>query len=403
MRNKNSRIVWFLAILFAFFFLVDPFRLFERSDLPQMRVNSELEEEMTALVASAPPAEDYITGLFDQHQIVLLGETGYVSNQLDLLVDLIPELNDAGIYHLGLQYGNASDQARIDELITGTSFDEALAESIMFDHMVILGYEEHKNVFRAAWEVNRSKAEGETPFRIIGLSEMPDYSKIVVQEDAENPEILAEIFAGGIPDEIMYETVVRELVEPGHRALVYTQLEHAFTTFEQVVFTDRMGTQGFPGVRRMGNQLDDLLGNRVTTVVFHTPLQDSRSRIGYGYPVGGVVDRLYDSIPESQTTVGFDIAGSPYADAPVTSDVLTDEDRETELELQEFADGYIMVSRIVDYEPVNAIPGFISDENIARARRDFPGADPGEVTAAEMNEFVAGTASTMTRIFEAFE
>jgi hypothetical protein len=402
MQNKRSRVVWIIAIALAFFFIVDPFRLFESSNIPQIRVNSDLEAEMEQFVAEAPPAVDYVVGLLDEHELVMLGETGYVKNQLDLLAELIPALDRAGVRHLGFQYANVSDQQRVDDLVTGTSFDEKLAESILFDHMVILGYEEHKNVFRAAWQVNRSKSDSEEPFRIIALSTSPDYTRIVEQSDVEDPEILAQVFTNGIPDDVMYNTIMQELVEPGNRAVVYTQLEHAFTEFEQTGYSERMTESGFPGERRVGNRLGDTLGDRVVTVMFHTPLQDTRSRIGYGYPVGGVMDRLYESLPEGVTSVGFTVADSPYRDAPISSDVLT-EDLEEDLTLENFTDGYLLISRIADYLPVTPIPDFITDENIERARAEFPGPDPGEVTTAEMNEFVAGTATSMARIFEEFE
>lgn len=402
MQNRRSRIIWFVAIAIAFLFIVDPFRLFETNSIPQIRVNSEVEQQMVDYLASAPDAGGFVVSSFDTHDLVLLGETGYVKQQLEFLADLIPRLDAAGIHHLGFQYANRSDQDRIDELLTATTFDERLAEQILFDHMVIMGYEEHRAVFRAAWQVNRGKAEGEQPFRIVGLSHDIDYTLIEEQGDVEDAETLQRLFADGVPDAVMADTVMERIVEPGHRALVYTKFEHAFTDFVQPQYTQRMSEQGFPNQKRMGNILADRLGNRVMTTLFHMPVRDTRSRFGYGYLVGGAMERAIDELPEGATTVGFDVSASPYAEAPITSDTLT-EGMEEDLTFERFTDGYLVIGSIAAYTPVTPIEGFITESNIARAREEFPGPDPGEVTAGEMNEYIAGTASSLQRIFEEFE
>lgn len=402
MQNKRSRIVWFVALAIAFLFILDPFRIFEGSNIPEMRVNRELQNEMDEFLASAPDAGAYLVDAFQRHDLVMLGETGYIADQLRFLADVIPRLDAAGIHRLGFQYANRDDQALIDELLTGSSFDEALAEEILFRHMVILGYEEHREVFRSAWRVNRSKGEDEEPFRIIGINRTPDYSLIEEQGDVEDPEILRRLFADGIPDRVMVETIMDEIVEPGYKGLVYTQIEHAFTEYDQLEYRETMTERGLPNERRAGNLLADRLGNRVMTVLFHTPLQDTRSRVGYGYPIGGLLDAAYENLPAGVTSVGFDVAASPYAEAPITSDVLT-EDREDELTLEQLTDGYLLISTIAGYTAVTPIEGFITEENIATARRQFPGPDPGEVSAGELNEFIAGTAASMTRILEEFE
>ena len=402
MQNRRSRIIWFVAIAIAFLFIVDPFRLFETNSIPQMRVNSEIEQQMVEYLSSAPDAGRFVLDSFDAHDLVLLGETGYVKQQLEFLADLIPRLDAAGVHYLGFQYANRSDQDRIDELLTATTFDEDLAEQILFDHMVIMGYEEHRSVFRAAWQVNRSKAEGEQPFRIIGLSHDIDYTLIEEQDDVEDAEILQRLFANGVPDEVMARTVMERIVEPGHQGLVYTKFEHSFTHFVQPQYTQRMTEQGFPNQERMGNILADRLGDRVMTALFHMPVRDTRSRFGYGYLVGGVMERAIDELPQGATTVGFDVSASPYAEAPVTSDTLT-EGFEEDVTFEQLTDGYLVIGGLASYTPVTPIEGFINESNIARAREEFPGPNPGDVTVEDMNGYIAGTASSLARIFEEFE
>jgi hypothetical protein len=303
---------------------------------------------------------------------------------------------------MAYQYANHEDQDLVDDLITATTFDESLANEILFRNLVIMGYEEYRDVFRAAWQVNRSRAEGAEPFRIIGIGQRLDYTLIQNQEDVDDPEVIAKVFQSGIPDETMANVILEQIIEPGDKGLAFMKLEHAFTSYRQPQYAQRMREQGFSEQRRAGAILSDRLGSRVMTTIFHMPLQDTRSRVGYGYPIGGVMEKAFDALPEGTQSVGFDVAPSPYAEAPLTSDVMN-EGFDEDVTLGQFTDGYLMIGKIADYTAVTPIPNFITEENIAEARAQFPGPDPGEVSVADMNDYIAGTASSLNRIFEEFE
>ncbi len=393
--------MWFIAIAVAFFFILDPFRLFQQSNVPRMRVNREIERQMIEFLEGSPDAVDYVVESLQNHDLVVIGETGFIREQLEFLAELIPALDAAGIRHLGFQYANRDDQELIDQLLTGSSFDESLANRILFEHMVVMGYEEHRNVFRAAWDVNRGKDAGDEPFRIIGISRTPDYRAIRTEQDAEDPEVLRQAFARGVPDQVMAEAILEQIVEPGHRGVAYMRLEHAYTGFPQEQYRQRMEARGFPGQKRAGNILADRLGTRVMSAILHTPLQDSRSRFGFGYPLGGLLENVKKELPEGLRP-GFTVSESPYAEAPITSDAVT-EGIEGDLPFEQYADGYLLISLIADYHAVTPIPGFITMENVERARVEFPGPDPGEVTVEEMNEFIAGMASSMAQIIDQFD
>jgi len=128
---------------------------------------------------------------------------------------------------------------------------------------------------------------------------------------------------------------------------------------------------------------------------------DTRSRVGYGYPLGGLLEKAFQELPEGARSAGFLTSASPYADAPLTSDSIQ-KDREEDLTFQEYADGYLMLASIGDYQPVTAIPEFITEERLPEAIARFPGTSPGDVGVAEMNDYIAGNAESMSRIFEEF-
>ena len=186
MQQQRSRVVWIIAILVAFFFFIDPFRIFSGDRIPTVRVDRETQTELAAYTAGARPATDAVIELLTTSDVVLIGETGYASQHAQLAADLIPVLDSAGIHLFGYQYANTEDQALIDDLTTSSTFDEHLARTILFNHLSVFGFQEHVQIFRAAWEVNRRKVSSEEPFRIIALSPRLNYGVISSQDDIED-------------------------------------------------------------------------------------------------------------------------------------------------------------------------------------------------------------------------
>ncbi len=401
-QQKRSRVVWFIVIGIAFFAIVDPFRLFVDNQVPRMRVNSQIRAEMAEFLAASPSAADFIVGALDRHDVVLIGESGFVREHLVFLTELIPVLDRAGIHHLGFQYANRTDQQRIDALLTAPSFDEALAHNIMFSHQVVQGYQEIANVFRAAWEVNRSKGPDEPRFSIIGVGFTPDYSHILEPGDESDPDVLRAVFANGIPDAMMAAAIQDTFLDQGIRAPVYLRMEHAFTGFVQPLYAKRMEEQGFPGQLRTGNRLRERHGQRVISAILHSPLRDTRSRIGFGFPIGGTLDDLVRDLPAAERSRGFFVAESPYSEAPISSDVLR-EGIDGDLLFNVFADAYLIVADVRSVQSLTAIPEFINEDNIDDAISRFPGPDPGPVSMNDLNEFIAGNAAQIQRVFDEFK
>ena len=404
MQQNRSRVVWFVIIAIGFLVIVDPFRWFEGDAIPRtLRVNSDVRQEMESFLARSPTAEQFVVDALEEHDLVLIGETGFVREQALYLTRLIPRLDEAGVRHLGLVHASLEDQSLIDELLTASSFDERLAHQILFNFQVIYGYQEYVEVFRSAWQVNRDREQGEQPFRIVGVGFTPDYSVIETEEDINDPEVLRQVFRNGIPDEEIAGVISEQLVEPGYRAAVYLQFPQAFTGFEQPLYRQNMEEQGFPNQKRAGNILRDRYGTRVISAIFHTPVRESRSRTGYGYPIGGVLDDIIATLPEGEHARGFFVADSPFSDAPISSDSLAQGLEEEELTFQRFTDAYLTLGPIASYTAVTPIPDFIDESNLATALQEFPGPNPGDISVSEMNEYIAANAGQMTRILEQFE
>ena len=401
MQQQRSKAIWIVAILVAFFFFIDPFRLFTGGRIPTVRESRETQTELANYLASAEPAADTVLDLLRTSDVVLIGESGYAREQIMFAADLIPVLDSAGVRNLGYQYANREDQALIDQLVTATTFDEQLARRILFDHLCVLGYQEHVEVFRSAWEVNRRKGSSDEPFRIVGLSNRLDYEVFTNQDDLKDPAVMAQVFATGIPDVVIAETIATEFLERNVKAVAYMQMDHAFTGLQRPSYEEELAAIGFGGTRRAGNALRDEYGNRVVSAALHGPVRDSRSRIGYGYPAGGVIDRAIPTDGGQGRTVGFVTADSPFADVRVYGDAVP-ADTEGGVTLRDYADAYLIVAPIDSLTGLTPIADFITEENREQAIRTFPGVSPEGASVEDLNEFIAGNAKSIADVFRKF-
>jgi hypothetical protein len=400
----NRKIFLVVMAILIVFIVFDPFKSLcnSGSEIRKYYVDKEAINEINAYVAEnyKSPAE-YITSQFKTKRIVMLGEYRYISQQIKFVQDLIPKLYDKGIRFLGIEYALLGDQEKIDTLLTSDEYDPELTHEIMFNYMPIWGYQEYADIYKSAWELNNSLPEGSPPFRIIALSPKQENQYIESQKDAEDPEILHKVLAHGIPDEVMADTVIEKIIEEGEKVLLYTSYERSFSSYISTEYTKKMNEMGFNENRRMGNILYDQLGNDVWSVFIHSPVPDSAAKFGLSYPVNGTMSSLIDRLPEGKKAVGFDLRDMSWGDIPVYNPRFNK--GYDDLEIQNVWDGYILLGYHIDqYTGAAAIENFITEENIATAIKYFPGPSPGEVSAEEMNEFIAGITANMIQIFEKF-
>lgn len=403
MQRARSQPVIFIAIIVAIFFFIDPFGIFSPRPVPRARVSLEQINQVATFLterASAPSA--YLVSLFSRYDIVFVGETGFAHEQVQLIADVLPALDRAGVQMLGFQHALRSDQAEIDELLTANTFDEQKAERLLFNSLVILGYQEYVEIFRSAWEINRSKSEDEKPFRIIGLTVQIDYQEIN-QAEEDDAEALQRALATGVPDTYMAETVRREIIDAGERALVFTQLEHAFTQYHDYGYEQAMTEAGFAEQGRMGGIVEALAPGRSATVMMHGPIQEPRNRqTGSTYPAGGAIDRALSSLPEGRRRYGFGVEGTPVGSLIVESSRYG-QGYEEPLSLDQFVDGYITLDPIAELDPLTPIPDFVNEGNIVEARERFPVQTSEAATVEQLNLSIAEMAENWAKMFAEFD
>lgn len=330
--------------------------------------------------AGLPPAE-YVAGLFDDHDVVLLGEQHRIRHDELFVQSLLKPLYEAGVRTLATEFGRREDQQLIDSLLAGADWDEDLAREVVFRQFVWWGYREYVDIYRAAWELDRSLPDGAPPFRILGINDSPDWSYIEKEEDRDEREVLRKVWRESGEDR--WAAVILAVAEDGEKVLAHMGIHHAFTEYRQPYVVDGE-FRNFVGQLRCGNHVYDAIGKRAVTVYLHAPWPGSE---GYDskatLPADGIIDAVM--IAAGPRPVGFDVDGSPLADVTL-HDALYHHGYEN-FTAATFCDGWIYFKPIGEYEGVTPIPGWFNEGNLVRARAQSP--NPA-FRDASLEEFESG-------------
>ncbi len=147
-------------------------------------------EELSAYIQDnqISPAE-YVISKFKDHDVVFLGEFHRIRHDAELVQNLIPLCYNNGIHLLALEFANRKDQHLIDSLLALPEYDESIAQLVTFNNGPSWAYREYLDIYKAAWELNRSIPEEAPRFRIIGVNCSGDWSFIQTREDRQNDSL----------------------------------------------------------------------------------------------------------------------------------------------------------------------------------------------------------------------
>jgi hypothetical protein len=323
----------------------------------------------------AASPEGYIVSKFIDHDIVFLGEYHRVRHDPLLVQNLIPLLYRNGIYSLGIEFIRARDQTDLDRLLAADAYDETLARRLFWSQWPFWGYQEYVDILRAAWQLNRGLRAGARRFRVVGLNAHADFSHVWTPEDRANPEILKKVWPEGDGDEVMAESIRREILAKGEKALIYSGINHAWTRFRQPIVNQATGELVGLVTTRMGNRIAAEIGNRCCTIFLHSPWTAAG---GYAapavYPPDGFIDAFFATLPPKKRRVGFDVQGSPFGRLPAKTSLWGRAAPDFRLEM--FCDGWIYQMPLSRYEGVRVIPGWFNEANRSEAIAQIANPDP---------------------------
>ncbi len=333
----------------------------------------------------------YVINKFKDHDVIFIGENHWIKQQVEFVEDLIPELYKNGIYNLGTEFINYEDTQLVNKLITADTFHNQLAEEITFKSDWGWGYKEYIDIYKKAWELNKSLPSDAKKFRIFGIQEVMDFSHVNKEEDFDNPEIMRKVFSGfDLFDEsegYSAYAIEKEVLDKSEKALIHCGINHAFTSFYQPVYIPKNKDENIVYEKeRMGNLIKNKIGDKAITIFMHGPWT-SKDQTDFVLPVDGVLDSLF-SINEFQKQMpfGVDTKDTPFGDLKGETSYYIN--GYPDFSLKQFCDGYIFFNPVKDYKVVTQIPNFIKPEQIDYIEgQEFQYRNKG-LTAEKLNDTI---------------
>lgn len=345
-------------------------------------ISADLQTRLDAWFAEhGRPPGDYMVGLFEDHDVVLLGEQHRFRHDELFVRELIPRLHAEGVNVLATEFARREDQALVDSLVMSLEWNEDLGREILFRQFMPWGYREYLDVFKAAWSLNRDRPAGTPPFKVLGLNNTLDYSHFKSEADWNDAEVWKLV--AGDQTEADWAVPVLAAVERGQKVLAHCGIHHAFTGFRQPRVVDGAFTEY--GRIRLGNHLRDVLGERAITVYLHAPWNTiSGYDAEFTHPADGRLDAFMLTREDGPFEVGFDVAASPLAELPIKNAVY--KHGHDPFTLATFCDGWVYTQPLSEYEPVTFIENWIHEGNVDRARTNAMNPRWRDFSVAQFNE-----------------
>ncbi|MBN1796998.1 MAG: hypothetical protein JW822_00355 [Spirochaetales bacterium] len=352
--------------------------------LPEIS-SEELEPYQQYLTQNSKTPQEYILDLFQEHDIVFLGNMVFLEvlqakQQVDLLIELVPQLYQQGITNVAILNVLAEDQEQIDTLLTAAEFDEQAVRQLLFNRLVVGGYEEYVEIFRTAWSVNSKRPSGAEPLRIVALSPKINYEymkEAVDMDEPEDPELYTKVFGSRVIDDIMLEIIEREIVSGNEKAVIFAPQENCVIHFLNEAVVERFDKLGMQYTGSAAYRLHQRIGDRCFSVFLHTPWWLYRDNSLFpDYPAGGIPDLLLAKVTQEYKHRGFSLNSGPFAEIAIDkpywfSDKYTLGNQKGIL-LKDLCDGYVILGSLSLYQSITLIPDFINESNFEQAKNRVP-------------------------------
>ena len=330
------------------------------------KTSQEEKQELSKyLRANWKTPEGYIIEKFSQYDIIFLGEFHRIKHDVELIHNLIPRLYEAGIYNLGIEFGCYEYQDKVDLLVTAQEYDEDMARWLMFKFASYWGMTEYIDIYKKAWELNKSLPKDAPKFRVVNLGYRANWSLLGPNTSVE---VRKKVFHKGDPDEYMAKVIFKEFVDKSQKALIYSGSHHAFTHYNQPLYDFKKKKLLGSKKNRMGNIVYSKTPDKVFNIFLYSPWMTKEDESKLAAPVNDVIGEVMKEFKDKR--VGFDVKGSPFGK-------LTDDSAYyclgyKDFTLRTFCDGCIFQKNLSDYEGCTVDTKFVTDENLKEAIRNLP-------------------------------
>ena len=260
----------------------------------------------------------YVCDLFERHQVVFVGHHTPTRRAGLFLQDLVAAAYRSGVGIVAMEYACVDDQARLDAVVTGSTFDEQLARDALLRwgirHNFV--YREYLNVLSAVWEVNRRFAGGGPHMRVLALDYDLDLDAVTDTADLRTSYAWPHLRSRGPVSAHMCEVLLAEVIEPGHRALVLARTAHALTRARRLPHRvwDAIDAEIVGGhVVGAANRVYEVVADRAVTVLIHEPLPADGELCDYALVADGVLDAAFAMHDDLAVPLAFDVDQGPAA------------------------------------------------------------------------------------------
>lgn len=335
---------------------------------------------LTLCQASPPSPQQYLMGKFIDHDVILLAEDHAIRDNLEFVMELIPELYQAGIYNLAMEFGASENQHVLDSLLNAPEYDASLARDIMFFYNVGWAYREYTDIYHEVWKLNSRIPAGAPRFRIINMSYRYDWSGY--HGEVRTPENMRKVFHKGPPDMYRANIIEKEVIDKGQKVLVLTGTVHAFTKYKVPEFSATSDDFCDYDDRMLGHRLYKKYPEKVATIILHQPFPAKPNSDSWLLnPAGGALE---EKIKEAgNQPMGFDLDDA-FWNLPDSSMYSTCYPGFT---LGQLADGYIFLKPLEALTGSTVDPLFFEGRNWEDIKEQLPDPDwRGDVQSLE--EFI---------------
>lgn len=309
-----------------------------------------------------------ISQVFDDSDIVFLGEAHRRKEHVDFVNSILPSLYEHGVRVVFSEFTNYAETSLADSIITASEYDEHSARNIIQASGWDWAYQEYVDLYKAAWLLNSSLEEDQEPLRIVGLQPDINYAAIKSEADWDSPQ-KRQAYWNETDSTSWLAIIEKEALSKKQKALVYCGRHHAFSKFHHPIV---IGGEFLRFEKdREGTQLLNRYQGKVSTVLLHSFWNDQSNIFPTSVsPFNAILDTIYSSVGNNKA-YGFQCQKSELGDL-VDSTSLYSVGRDT-VRLKDICDAYIVLSPVCELSLVSIIPDFIDESNFENAKiQDYP-------------------------------
>jgi len=319
------------------------------------------------------PPLDYVVDKARKHQVVVIGEIHEQLQLLDFLNELVPRLYyEAGVTRIAMECCPTARNADLEQLVIADTFDRDLQLSIARQGAAgqPWGFKEYWDVLETVWKLNQSLPADRPRMLVVGLSPEFDQPSLMMLGDLQVPwweRLRIGRAVRALPwlvasDAFYARQIQEEIIEPGHRGLVWVGYAHS------CLEVPNPGAKDGHDYPRMGFMLHQQYGDRLFQIRMHAPMIRV-SDVDPSQPpaparLPALLNELFDR--HKDIPVGFDVAGSPFEF--LRDNLLWDDARAPRLGLVDRAQGYIMLARSDRLNKCHWIPNFVTPQMFAQQK-----------------------------------